>query len=186
MTTTNSIPRSAKSGATLFFAKFKIDTIVKNETIDHSLSYLLGRNASSCVVFHVYSYYPNYSAYEIKERLRVFIEAIFRTKNQNKLIKYLRKEKKVFEFDTDEEFLQSEIDFFEDSNKKNDSLNKSHISNKDLNTFIKEDELAKAILKGCTKTSIEKLYEFLNAGKRTPVSDTSLVGLLKVFTNFKE
>ena len=164
--TSNIISRSAKTGATLFFANYKINAIVQNETIDYSLSYMLGRNASSCVVRHKYRYYPYYSAYEIKERLRVFIEAIFRTKNQFKLINYLGKEKKVFEFDTDEEFLQSEIDFFEDSNKKNDSLNKSHISNKNLNTFIKEDELAKAILKGCTKTSIEKLYEFLNADKR--------------------
>ncbi len=123
MTTTNSIPRSAKAGATLFFANYKIDTVVQNETIDYSLSYMLGRNESSCLINHVYSYYPNYSAYEIKERLRVFIEAIFRTKNQNKLIKYLRKEKKVFEFDTDEEFSQDEIDFLDASNEENDLFN---------------------------------------------------------------
>ena len=140
MTTMNIIPRSAKAGALLFFANYKLERIVKNETIDYSLSYMLGRNESSCVVFHVYSYYPNYSEYEIKERLRIFIESIFRTKNKNKLIKYL-----------------------------------------DING---EDEFIRAILKGCTKTSVEKLYEFLNAEKRTRVSDTSPLGLLKTFTSF--
>ena len=138
----NIIPRSAKAGALLFFANYKLERIVKNETIDYSLSYVLGRNESSCVVFHVYSYYPNYSEYEIKERLRIFIESIFRTKNKNKLIKYL-----------------------------------------DING---EDAFIRAILKGCTKTSVEKLYEFLNAEKRTRVPDTSLLGLLKTFTSFRD
>lgn len=136
----NIIPRSAKAGALLFFANYKLERIVKNETIDYSLSYMLGRNESSCVVFHVYSYYPNYSEYEIKERLRIFMESIFRTKNKNKLIKYL-----------------------------------------DING---EDEFIRAILKGCTKTSVEKLYEFLNAEKRTMVTDTSFLGLIKTFTSF--
>ena len=136
----NIIPRSAKAGALLFFANYKLERIVKNETIDYSLSYMLGRNESSCVVFHVYSYYPNYSEYEIKERLRIFIESIFRTKNKNKLIEYL-----------------------------------------DING---KDEFIRAILKGCTKTSVEKLYEFLNAEKRTMVTDTSPLGLLKTFTSF--
>lgn len=136
----NIIPRSAKAGALLFFANYKLERIVKNETIDYSLSYMLGRNESSCVVFHVYSYYPNYSEYEIKERLRIFMESIFRTNNKNKLIKYL-----------------------------------------DING---EDEFIRAILKGCTKTSVEKLYEFLNAEKRTMVTDTSFLGLLKTFTSF--
>ena len=49
----NIIPRSAKAGALLFFANYKLERIVKNETIDYSLSYMLGRNESSCVVFHV-------------------------------------------------------------------------------------------------------------------------------------
>ncbi len=184
--TSNIIPRSAKAGATLFFANYKIDTIVQNETIDSSLSYLLGRNESSCLINHVYNYYPNYSEYEIKERLRVFMEAIFRTKNQIKLIKYLGKVYEVFEFDTVEEFAQSDIDFFDDFNEENDMFNELQRSKKEINSLRKEDELVKAILTECTKTSIEKLYKFLNADKRTNVSDTSLLGLLKTFTNFKD
>jgi len=138
----NIIPRSAKAGALLFFANYKLERIVKNETIDYSLSYMLGRNESSCLRHHGYNYYPNYSEYEIKERLRIFMESIFRTKNKNKLIEYL-----------------------------------------DING---EDEFIRAILKGCTKTSVEKLYEFLNADKRTRVSDTSPLGLLKTFTSFRD
>ena len=137
----NIIPRSAKAGALLFFANYKLDRIVKNETIDYSLSYMLGRNESSCVVFHVYSFYPNYSEYEIKERLRIFMESIFKTKNENKLIKYLN--------------------------------------------INGEDEFIRTILKGCTKTSVEKLYEFLNAEKRMRIPDTSPLGLLKTFTFLK-
>ena len=49
-----------------------------------------------------------------------------------------------------------------------------------------EDEFIRAISKGCTKTSVEKLYEFLNADKRTRVSDTSPLGLLKTFTSFRD
>ena len=142
MTTTNIMYRSAKAGATLFFANYKIDAIVQNETIVYSLGYMLGRNESSCLINHVYHYYPNYSEYEIKERIRVFIVSIFRTKNKNKLIRYLVTEA--------------------------------------------ENELIKVILRECTKTSIEKLYEFLNADKRRNVFDSSILGIIKRFTNFKD
>jgi hypothetical protein len=46
MTTMNIIPKSAKPGAPLLFANYKLERIVKNETIDYSLSYMLGRNKS--------------------------------------------------------------------------------------------------------------------------------------------
>ena len=142
MTITNIRMRFAKAGATLFFANYKIDTIVQNETIVYSLGYMLGRNESSCLINHVYHYYPNYSEYEIKERIRVFIVSIFRTKNKNKLIKYLGTKA--------------------------------------------ENELTKAILIGCTKTNVEKLYEFLNADKRRNIFDSSILGIIKTFTNFKD
>ena len=85
----NIIHQFAKRGASLFFAKYKIDTIVKNETIGYSLSYMLGRNEGGCLRYDPYDYYPNYSEYEIKERLRIFIESVLRTKNKNKLVTYL-------------------------------------------------------------------------------------------------
>ena len=183
--TTNIMYRTAKSGATLFFANYKIDTIVQNETINYSLRYMLGRNESFCLKNNVYDYYPNYSEYEIKERLRVFIESIFRTKNQIKLIKYLRNVNDVFEFDTSEGFSQDEVGFFDACNERNDMFNELQRSKKDINILRKEDELIKAIIMECTKTSIERLYEFLNADKRINIFESKILVIIKMFTGFK-
>ena len=75
-------------GALLLVAKYRIDTIVQKETIAHSLRYMLGRNQRGCLP-RPYKYYPNYSEYEIKERLRIFIEAVFRKNNTTNLVSYL-------------------------------------------------------------------------------------------------
>jgi hypothetical protein len=85
----NIIPQFAIPGASLLVAKYRIDTIVQKQTIAHSLRYMLGRNQLGCLPMHSYKYYPNYSEYQIKERLRIFIEAVFRKNNTTNLVSYL-------------------------------------------------------------------------------------------------
>ena len=49
-----------------------------------------------------------------------------------------------------------------------------------------DDKWIKSISMDWPKTIVEKLYEFLFAGKRTRSRDTSFLGVLKTFTPFKD
>ncbi len=140
-TTSNIVHTFPKRGATLYFVKSKIAKKVTYESIENTLNYLLGKNESSCIGLEPYKYYPNYSEYEIKERLRLFVVAIMQTKTQQKLINYINKKETIIYAGVPAKLTPN----------VNEKTNK---------------ELVNSILTNDIKNSVEKLYFFIKADKK--------------------